>query len=159
MKRAGSIVGDAPLVIGWREYVALPEWGLEGIKAKADTGARTSALDVDALEELPDGRVRFEAIADRRHPERRVVVVAPIARRGRVRSSQGRAAPRVFVEAVVRVAGRDVRVELGLVSRHAMLCRMLLGRTLLEHGFLVDARHRYLHGRRRTRPKTRESAR
>lgn len=144
-------------MIGWREYVALPDWGLFGIKAKVDTGARSSALDVGSIEELPDGKVRFEAIADRRSPEARIVVEAPIARRGRIRSSLGRTQKRIFVRTIVRVAGRDLVTEVGLVCRENMLCRMLLGRTLLEQGFLVDVRCRHLHGRlTRRRPRRSE---
>lgn len=139
-------------VIGWREIVELPQWGLAGILAKADTGARSSAIDVSHLEELPEDRVRFEVVTDRASNERRSVEAA-ISRRTRVRSSFGQDHDRLFVEAEVRVAGRTFATELGLVNRESMLCRMLLGRRSLERSFLVDPGRCYLHGRRKRKRK------
>lgn len=158
MKRQEPLADLEP--IGWREYVALPDWNLHGIRAKADTGARSSAIDVANLEELPGDRVRFEVVGDRSHPERRVVIEAGIVRRTRVRSSFGQAHDRLFVETTLRLAKRDLTIELGLVCRENMLCRMLLGRKSLEHVFAVDPGRIYLHGRRRRRRSpTRESKR
>jgi hypothetical protein len=131
-------VREEAALIGWREYVELPEWGLAGIKAKVDTGARSSAIDVRHILELPGERVRFEIAADRGSGTRLHTVEAAIVRRSRVRSSFGQAHDRLFVA-----------TTLGLVSRENMLCRMLLGRQSLGHLFVVDPGRIYLHGRRK----------
>src|SRR5690554_4166065 len=119
-----------PTVIGWREYIALPEWGVKHIHAKADTGARTSAIDVASIEELPNDRVKFDVVVDRarRHaPPRIVRVEAPIVRRTRVKSSFGRVAERLVVRTKIRLGTIEKSVDLSLVSRKNMLVRVLLG--------------------------------
>lgn len=139
---------DDRLVIGWREYVTLPEWSIPPLKAKADTGARTSAIDVADIEEIDDRRVRFHIIADRDR-DHRVEIVAPIARRTIVRSSLGRTHDRLVVRARMRLGPVECPIELGLVCRANMLCRMLLGRRALADHFLVDSRSTYRLGRPR----------
>ncbi len=146
------------IVIGWREYVSLPAWDLDGIRAKADTGARSTAIDVSHIEELPGNRVRFEVVASRGKVDRRVVVEADVVRRGHVRSSLGRGEDRLFVETELLVAGRTFQTQIGLVNRENMLSRMLLGRRTLEGAFLVDSGRTYIHGRRRRRRPRKDSA-
>jgi hypothetical protein len=142
--------------IGWREYVALPEWGLPYVKAKADTGARTSAIDVANVTAVGENRVRFDIVADRRGEGdgERVTVEAEVVRRTRVKSSFGDAHDRIIVETLLRLGPVEKRIELSLVSRKNMLCRMLLGRKALEPEFVVDSAHRYLFGRRPRRKRT-----
>lgn len=138
--------------VGWRELVDFPDWELEGIRAKADTGARSSALDVTEIEELPGDRVRFTVATGPRDAPQRLVLEAAIVRRARVRSSFGAAHDRMFVMARVAFAGRVFETEVGLVSRKNMLCQMLLGRQTLKQGpYLVDPGRVYLHGRQRKR--------
>jgi len=136
--------------------VALPDWGIMGVRAKTDTGARTSALHVDAIEELNRGReVRFEVVLHRQKRDRRVRVVAPVSRRGRVRSSNGHYAMRIFVKTVLRIGPVEREVEISLVDREKMIYRMLLGRSAL-HGLLIDVAHKDLLG---VRPKRRKAKR
>lgn len=125
-------------VIGYLEAVALPDWGIDSILAKSDTGAKSSAIDVRSIEEMEGDRVRFEVVA-RREPEEHVWVEAPIVRRTSVRSSFGRSKDRLMVRALLRMGNVEKEVELGLVGRKNMRCRMLLGRTTLEDTFLVDS--------------------
>lgn len=136
------------VIVGRREDVDLPDWGLEGIEAKVDTGARTSAIDVADIVEFGEGRVRFTAITDRRDPNARHTVEVDIVRRTRVRSSFGDAHDRLFVRTTMRLAGQEFEVELGLVDRKSMLCRMLLGRRALDGAYLVDTGRRFVHGAR-----------
>lgn len=146
-------------VIGWREYVDLPAWGLFQVRAKADTGARSSAVDVSHIEELPGDRVRFEVMADRDgHDDcaRRKVVEAEVVRRTRIRSSFGHAHDRLFVTTPMVIGGRTVEAEVGLVNRENMICRMLLGRKTLDGIFVVDPGRIYIHGRRKRKAKRRE---
>jgi hypothetical protein len=136
-------------VIGWCEYVALPDWGIAALRAKADTGARSSALHVETIEELPRGRVRFDVVLHRKF-RRRVRVEARILRRARVRSSNGVYSTRIFVRTRVRIGTIERFVELSLVDRGLMIYRMLLGRTALE-GLFVDPHRRHLVGERPVR--------
>jgi hypothetical protein len=131
-------------VIGIAEYVDIPEWRIVGLRAKVDTGARSSALHVENLREVGRSRVRFDVRLHRLKADRRVTVEALVVRRARVRSSTGAAATRIFVAATVRIGHVVQRIELGLVDRAHMIYRMLLGRTALGAHFLVDPSRRYL---------------
>ncbi len=126
-----------PKVIGWREWVELPDWGLL-LRAKADTGARSSAIDCAEITRLPGDRVRFTLRLDRKG--RRVVTLEePIAGTKVVRSSTGEGVERYFVETTLSLAGRQKRILVSLVCRKRMIHRMLLGRTSLGPEFLVDS--------------------
>ena len=143
-----------PVIVGWREAVDLPEWGISGLKAKIDTGARTSAIHVGAIEELPDGRVRFEIVTDEKPVHRRVTVVATPVRRSRVKSSSGHKQERLVFRTRLVVGPVDREIELSLVSRKGMLCRMLVGRRALPAGVLVHPHRIYVHGRRAAKGNT-----
>lgn len=136
-------------IIGWTEYVELIDWELRWVRAKADTGARSSAVDVSHLEEIPGGRVRFEVVSQRGARDERRLIEAAIVRRARVKSSFGQDHERLFVETTLSLAGRTICTEVGLINRESMRSRMLLGRRSLEQGFLVDPKRCYLHGRKK----------
>ena len=123
------------LLVGWHERVALPDWGVSAIRAKIDTGARSSALHVDNLVATAGERVRFDLVVSesgrRRHIEAKVV------RTAHVRSSSGHGATRFFVRTRVCLGTIEREVELSLVDRSEMRFPMLLGRTALS-GVLVD---------------------
>ncbi len=139
----GSL-GRAIIIIGWREPVALPEWGISQIKTKMDTGARTSAIHVDNIQELPGNRVRFDVIvapATSRSKAYAVPVETHVVRVSKVRPSSGEQQARLVVSTIVQLGPVRQRIELSLVSRHNMLCRMLLGRSALKGHFLIDAAH------------------
>ena len=150
-----------PLVIGWVEYVGIPDWHISRVRAKMDTGARNSALHVENIRELPHGRVRFDVRLHRRNTDRRVTVEAPIKRRGRVRASIGHAELRIFVVARVRIGSHEQDIELSLVDREKMIFRMLIGRSALAHDYLIDAGRRYVVSKRvraAAKPKTRRKS-
>lgn len=131
-------------IVGWRERVDLPDWGLRRVRAKIDTGAKTSAIDVARIEHLGDDRVRFEVVA-RVTPQRRTRwVEAPLARTSRVKPSSGDPRERVVCVTRLRLGDLEQEIELGLVCRQGMLCRMLIGRTALAGHFLVDSSQKYL---------------
>lgn len=143
-----------PLRIGWKEYVALPELGLGRIKAKIDTGARTSALHVlslAVLERLPDGTGEIEMVLapDRRHPERRTVARARLLGHLRVTDSGGHPEVRPLIETELVLGRVRKRIRLTLTDRGGMLFRMIVGRKALEGDFLVDVSQKYLLRRRR----------
>lgn len=124
----------------------IPSWNIRRLRAKMDTGARSSALHVENVEELPGGRVRFDVRLHKRKLDRRVTVEAPIVRRARVRASSGAAEQRIFVRALVQIGPVAKEIEMSLVSRETMIFRMLIGRSALSHHFLVDVSKRYLWG-------------
>lgn len=139
------------MVIGWKEYVDLPRLGVRGLKAKIDTGARTSALHVAGLrvvERHPDGtaEIEFEVPLHRRHPARRVAARARMLRQVQVTDSGGSTEVRPVIETVLALGAVRKRILLTLTDRSGMLFRMLLGRKALEGDFLVDVAKKYLTG-------------
>lgn len=136
-------------VIGWKETVDLPDWGIEHIVSKSDTGARRSALDVSNVVELPDDRLQFDIVIDRKDRSVTRTVVADIAHQTHVRSSNGEQHERYFVRTNVTIAGITKEVEFSLVSRERMVCRILLGRKALEDDFLVDSSEKHVSRARR----------
>ena len=131
-----------PVTIGWAELVDLPDWGVKKLRAKVDTGARTSALHVDNIEELPRGYVRFDVVLHRAKRDRRVHITTKITRRGRVRSSTGHQTTRLFVETTLQLGPIQKRIEVSLVDREKMIHRMLLGRKALSGPILIDVDRR-----------------
>ena len=138
------------LTAGWREWVDLPEWGIHRIRAKLDTGARTSALHVASVEELPGGRVAFEVVPGRRS-DRRVRVVTEVVRHARVRSSNGATSTRFVVKTRLRLGPIEREIEVTLVDRGSMLHRLLVGRSGLA-GVAVDASRRHVLSQRKEGP-------
>jgi hypothetical protein len=133
-----------PSLIGWSELVDLPDWKIRGLRAKVDTGARSSALHVENLKLLPRGRIQYRVVLHRENRDRRVNLVATISRRARVRSSTGEYTLRYFVKTRLRLGAHERAVEISLVDRGDMTFRMLIGRTALSGLYLVDPTHRNL---------------
>lgn len=128
-----------PLRVGWREWLSLPELGIPAIKAKVDTGARTSCLHVCSMETfMEEGAewVRFVVQPLRKHPEVVFDCAAPVLDRRNVTDSGGHTQSRIFIETEVLLGGRRWQIELNLTRRDNMLFPMLLGRTAL-HGYAV----------------------
>jgi hypothetical protein len=137
-------------VVGWREWVGLPSLGVEWVKAKIDTGARTSSLHAFALHEFDqDGQawVRFEVHPWQRSAADAVEVAVPVHDRRHVRSSSGHAEERIVVLMGIRLLDRVVPAEVTLTRRDEMGFRMLVGREVLRQGFHVDAGASYCGGR------------
>ncbi len=137
-------------VIGWREWVGLPDFGIETIKAKVDTGARSSSLHAFDLQEFErEGAkwVRFSVHPVQRKNTTTIQIEAPILEYRSVRSSSGRAARRPVVVTNITLLGVTWPVELTLASRDKMGFRMLLGREAFRRRFLVDAGKSYTGGR------------
>ena len=131
-----------PVLIGWTEFIDLPEWGVRNLRAKVDTGARTSALHVENIEELARGFVRFDVVLHREKRDRRIHVKTKVIRRGRVRSSTGQQTERIFVETTLTIGPVTKRIEVSLVDREKMIHRMLLGREALKGPIVIDVDRR-----------------
>jgi hypothetical protein len=137
--------------IGWREWVALPDLGVAVIKAKIDTGARSSSLhawDVEVLDGAagrPD-RVRFVLHPTQRDLALTVAAEADLVGMRDVRSSNGGVESRPVIRTSVVVAGRRFAIDLSLTRRDEMGFRMLLGRRALRRRFVVDPGRSFVAG-------------
>lgn len=135
---------------GWREWVSLPDLGVDWIKAKIDTGARTSSLhafDIHEFEQDGTPWVRFKVKPWQDSQADAVVVESPVHDRRAVRSSSGHAQERLVVELLIRLVDREVLAEVTLSNRDEMGFRMLIGREALRQGFSVDPARSFLGGR------------
>lgn len=135
---------QSQVTIGWRERVNLPDWGVFGLAAKIDTGARTSAIHVENIEVTGESSIKFDVILSRKQLHRRVTVATDWVRRARIRSSSGEVQERFVVTTRLVMGGIEKQIELSLVSRQKMLCRMLLGRSALGDDFAINAAEKYL---------------
>lgn len=137
-------------VLGWREWVTFPDFGNVRIKAKVDTGARTSALHASNIEVFEeDGRqmVAFNIYPRSRDAEPVVQCTAPLLARRRIRNSGGQDSFRYIISAKIKLGDQIWPVEISLTRRDRLQLRMLLGRTALENRYLVDPDKCYLHGK------------
>lgn len=137
--------------IGWREWLTLPQLGIPAIKAKIDTGARTSALHTFSLEEFTDaGRrmVRFGIHPLQKRHDIALFCEAPVLERRRVKDSGGHVEKRYVIATNVALKNELWQIHITLTNRDAMLFRMLLGRTAIERRFVVDPSRSYTAGRK-----------
>lgn len=137
--------------IGWREWISLPELNIDHIKAKIDTGARTSALhvhNIKVLEELDDGyKLRISVHPAQRSSESEITVDVLAHDKRKVKSSVGHEQHRYVIDTSAQIGDRILPIEITLTNRDAMGFRMLLGRTALRQGFLVNPKKSYLLGK------------
>jgi hypothetical protein len=139
--------GNPALIIGWKEYVDFPDWGVRKVRAKVDTGAQTSALDTENYEliQCADGAMRARILL--RVRSKRVkprVVEVPVLAMVQVRSSNGGLEQRPVIESTVRLGPVRKLVRFTLARRVGMRYRVLLGRTALAPEFVVDVSRKYL---------------
>ncbi|HXF54176.1 MAG TPA: RimK/LysX family protein [Hyphomicrobiaceae bacterium] len=130
-----------PFIIGWEEWVALPELGLPAIKAKVDTGAKTSALHAFLIEpfgtpEQPMVRFGIHPIPGRNDIE--IYCSAPVVDRREVTSSNGEKEKRLVIRTPIAMGGREWKIEVTLTNRESMTYRMLIGRQAIRADMYVD---------------------
>ena len=143
---------DAKITLGWREWVQLPELGLRNIKAKVDTGARTSALHAFEVQPFDDNgvtSVRFKIHPNQRDNSTVVVCSAVLIDERVVRDSGGHKEKRWVIETPICIGKHTWSAEFTLTARDDMIFRMLLGRTAIRHRAIVDPSRSFLIGKRR----------
>ena len=139
------------IIIGWREWLALPDLDIQAVKAKIDTGARTSALHTFGLEPFEKGgilKVKFGVHPLQRRKDIEINCVADVVDRRRVTSSDGQSEIRYVIRTAVALGEFRWPIELTLTNRKSMRFRMLLGRAAISEHLLVDPAKSYLTGRR-----------
>jgi hypothetical protein len=138
----------APIMLGWREWVALPELGVTRVRAKVDSGARSSALHVDEQWRFTEAGAPW--VGFRLTPGKASGVVeahAPIFDERDVADSGGHRCKRIFLRTILQLAGQQRAIEINLTDRRGMLFPMLLGRTAIAGLFTVDPARSFVHGR------------
>ena len=134
-------IKEPKMIIGWREWLALPDLGVPAIKAKVDTGAKTSTLH--AFDVVPFERDGVRFVSFNIHPlqgsdEVVIPCTAPLVDRRRVTNSGGQSQKRYVIATTLQIAGRSWTIELTLTNRDAMKFRMLLGRNAMNGRLIVD---------------------
>jgi hypothetical protein len=140
---------DLPM-LGWREWVAMPQLNIPRIKAKIDTGARSSALHAFLIDPyIKDGQrwVMFAIHPIQRRDDLVIECHAPVKDRRMVSDSGGHKQRRYVIETQLLLGPSVITAELTLTNRDSMRFRMLLGRTAMQHNFLVDPSASYLQGK------------
>ncbi len=136
--------------IGWREWVALPDIGLPAIKAKIDTGAKTSALHAFMVERIKRGKrdhVRFLMHPLQLHDNPVVECQPPLPAPPPPRDPRAHREERFVIETRLVIGEMEWPIELTLTNRDSMRFRMLLGRRAMEQRLLVDPAASYLAGK------------
>ncbi|GGD62655.1 ATP-dependent zinc protease family protein [Lacimicrobium alkaliphilum] len=135
--------------LGWREWGALPALGIDKIKMKVDTGAKTSCLHAFRLESFEkDGKpwVRIYLHPHQNDNQTEQICESPVLEQRCVRDSGGHEELRYVIETDLHVADQRFKVELTLTNRDSMRFRMLLGRQAMEGRFVVDPQQSYVSG-------------
>ena len=138
------------MTLGWREWVSLPDLGLPHIKAKVDTGARTSAIHAFALntyEQDGEERVEFRMHPNQKDVETVIVCDAAVIDKRVVTDSGGHKEERLVIETALRIGVHEWPIEATLTARDDMLFRMLIGRTAMKGRAVVNPGRSYVVGK------------
>jgi hypothetical protein len=143
-------MGKKLKLIGWREWLSLPELGIQNIKAKIDTGARTSALHAFSVENYQDNgvmMVRFGMHPLQKNMDFEQWCTAKVVDEREVTDSGGHRETRYVIRTPVKLGNHEWDIEVTLTNRDTMKFRMLLGRTAIAGDFSVTPDASYLFGK------------
>lgn len=149
----GLIMSNNKLVLGWREWISLPELDIARVKVKVDTGARTSTLHAFYVRQFFDAgvkRVRFGVHPHQGRTDFEQHCVADVLDERDVMDSGGHRELRIFIRTLVVIGGRRLPIQITLTDRDTMRFRMLLGRTAMRGIFVVDPRRSFAAGEPQT---------
>ncbi|MEW5815549.1 MAG: RimK/LysX family protein [Spirochaetota bacterium] len=135
------------LVLGWRELISLPDLKIPAIKAKIDTGARTSCLHAFDIEPfLENGRlkVRFLICPFQKRRDRAINCCTDVTDRRAVKDSGGHWQLRYVISTTLLISGRKWLIEVALTDREEMKFRMLIGRNALKEHVIIDPSKSYV---------------
>ena len=138
------------ILIGSREWCAFPDLGIGAVKAKVDSGAKTSSLhafELEVFDRQGEPWVRFEIHPLQKNQRVKRITEAPVIDQRWVRSSSGEAEERYVISSQLRMGGHSWPVELTLTNRDSMGYRMLLGREAMRGRMLIDPDAAYLMGK------------
>ncbi len=138
---------STPITLGWEEWLALPDLGLPAIKAKIDTGAKTSALHASIIEPFGPAhkpQVRFLIQPDPSDPSLEITCSAPVVDRREVTSSNGESELRYVIETTARIGALRWPIQLTLSNRETMSYRMLFGRGAILSNMIIDPNASFL---------------
>ena len=133
-------------IIGWREWVTLPDLKIKKIKAKVDSGARSSSLhafEISTYKKSGREYIKFKVHPDQRSTQKTIVCHAKILEYRKVKSSNGQTELRPVIVTPVRLMGQEWPIEITLTNRDEMGFRMLLGRESFRNRFYLDASNSY----------------
>lgn len=140
----------ALITLGWREWISLPTLGISSIKAKVDTGARTSALHAYFVEPYVKENVhyvRFGIHTNQNNNEQKIICNAPLLEERTITDSGGHAELRYVIETTIIIGNLERMIEITLTNRDTMKFRMLVGRTALNDFYSVNPAASYLSGK------------
>ena len=145
--KANAVRKRERVELGWAELVDIEIFGLNGIRAKIDTGARTSALHATEITTITrDGKDWVRFLSETGPGADHIWCEAPLIEQRCVTSSNGVDEMRYIIDAQIKLAGISLPVQLSLTDRTPMAFPMLIGRTALKRHFLVNVSRKYMHG-------------
>lgn len=145
-----NISNKKKIVIGWQEIISLPKIGLPAIKAKIDTGAKTSSLHAENIKYFTKNNkqyISFDVHPMQKHKEIIVKCQAILTAKRNVKSSSGCKENRPIIETEIKIGNHSFNIELNLTKRDYMKSRMLLGRDAIKNNMIIDPEYKFLHGK------------
>jgi hypothetical protein len=130
--------------VGWREVVSLPSFKLTDIKAKIDTGAKTSALHADEIEYITERGKKYVKFLFITEEGKRKIIKSRFLEEREIKSSTGQVTIRPVVKTMIRMGETEFEIEITLIKRDLMGFKMLIGREALNGRFLINPARSYL---------------